>query len=257
MPRWLRDLLGRTLPRALEQQVLDEVADAVGPGRLVARPDADPQADAHTHHVRHLRRGDRQTVLELSESIHALPHPMARGTIPHPARESRTRVMIPLDMRFNHSRLLLLSWGQSHTRPRPPANPNSQKNPPCHAAKRSIPAAKPWRPAPSRGVPAPSRASRRQAVASRRQEVYSRRQEVYSRRQEVYSRRQESTPAARSLLSPQELYSAARRSTLATRSSTPPPGALLPPPGTLLPPRQTAFFGQNRPISIKTRDFGI
>ena len=40
----LGDLLGRALLRAFEEQVLDEMADAVERGRLVTRADADPQA---------------------------------------------------------------------------------------------------------------------------------------------------------------------------------------------------------------------
>src|SRR5512137_854684 len=71
----LGDVPGRTLLRAFEQQMLDEVADAVELVRLVARAHTDPQAYAHTHHVRHLRRGDGQAVLELSDVIHALPSP--------------------------------------------------------------------------------------------------------------------------------------------------------------------------------------
>ena len=80
----LGDLLGRALLRAFEQQVLDEMADAVERGRLVARPHADPQADAHTQHVRHLRRGDRQTVLELSDLIHDWTNLMVPGRIVQP-----------------------------------------------------------------------------------------------------------------------------------------------------------------------------
>src|ERR1017187_1639540 len=92
----LGDLLGRALLRAFEQQMLDEMADAVEPGRLIARPHADPQADAHTQHVRHLRRGDCQTVLELSDVIHSLPKPNGQArTIQHPAPRIQSPVTLP------------------------------------------------------------------------------------------------------------------------------------------------------------------
>src|ERR1035437_2865624 len=67
----LGDLLGRALPRAFEEEVFDEMADAVERSWLVTRAHADPHAEAHTHHVWHPRRGDSQAVLELSDAIHA------------------------------------------------------------------------------------------------------------------------------------------------------------------------------------------
>ena len=69
----LGDCFGGTFLGAFEEEVFDEMADTVEAGRLVARAHTDPQADAHTQHVRHFRRGDRQTVLELSDAIHLCP----------------------------------------------------------------------------------------------------------------------------------------------------------------------------------------
>src|ERR1017187_3869214 len=65
--------------------MLDEVADAIELRWFVARPHADPQADAHTQHVRHLCRGDCQTILELCDVIHSLPTPNGpTASIQHP-----------------------------------------------------------------------------------------------------------------------------------------------------------------------------
>ena len=55
----LGDGFGRALLRALEQQVFDEMADAVERGRLETRPHADPQAEAHAPPW---RRSDRSGV---------------------------------------------------------------------------------------------------------------------------------------------------------------------------------------------------
>src|ERR1017187_1825879 len=65
--------------------MLDEVADAIELRRFVARPHADPQADAHTQHVWHLCRGHCQTILELCDVIHSLPTPNGpTASIQHP-----------------------------------------------------------------------------------------------------------------------------------------------------------------------------
>ena len=60
---------GGTPSRALEEQVLDEMADAVSSPAHSARP-RPPTAQAHAGHVRHLRRGDRQPVFETCDLIH-------------------------------------------------------------------------------------------------------------------------------------------------------------------------------------------
>ena len=49
----LGDLLRLEAPRALEQQVLDEVRDAGAVGALVARADVDPEAERDRAHARH------------------------------------------------------------------------------------------------------------------------------------------------------------------------------------------------------------
>jgi len=46
------------------------MADPIHLGRLVARADTYPQADAYAGHVRHFRGGDRQAVGELADLIH-------------------------------------------------------------------------------------------------------------------------------------------------------------------------------------------
>src|SRR5664279_6052282 len=95
----LGNLFGRALLRALEQQMLDEMTDAVELRWFVARPHSDPQANAHTQHVRHLRRGDCQTVLELGDVIHSLPKPNGQArTIQHPAPRIQSLVTLPASL---------------------------------------------------------------------------------------------------------------------------------------------------------------
>ena len=66
----LRDFQGRPPFCSLEEQVFDEMADAIEFRRFMARAHAHPQAKAHAGHVRHLRRGDRQSVLEARDAVH-------------------------------------------------------------------------------------------------------------------------------------------------------------------------------------------
>src|ERR1041384_2234308 len=60
----LRNLLGRTSLRALEEHVLDEMRSPMGSFRLEASAHADPNTDAHTGHVRHECAGDGHAVTE-------------------------------------------------------------------------------------------------------------------------------------------------------------------------------------------------
>src|SRR5882724_3718038 len=66
----LGDFLCRSLSCALEQHVLDEMADSIHFRRLVARADAHPQAEAYAGHVWHFCGGDRQAVCEFADPIH-------------------------------------------------------------------------------------------------------------------------------------------------------------------------------------------
>src|ERR1035441_6689570 len=76
--------------------MLDEVADAIELRWFVARPHADPQADAHTQHVWHLCRGHCQTVLELSNVIHSLPTPNGPAvSIQHPPPRIQRPITLP------------------------------------------------------------------------------------------------------------------------------------------------------------------
>ena len=68
----LRDVERGPRGRALEQQMLDEMAGAVQLGRFIARTDADPDADAHAGHVRLRRGGHSQPVVQSSDGIHAI-----------------------------------------------------------------------------------------------------------------------------------------------------------------------------------------
>ncbi len=59
----------RNLPRrapfgALEEQMLDEMADAVDFRRFIAAADAHPEPEADARHVRHFRRGDGDSVFK-------------------------------------------------------------------------------------------------------------------------------------------------------------------------------------------------
>ena len=58
----LGNLAGGTAAGAFEQQVLDEMADAVELRRFVAAADPDPEAEADAGHVRHFGGGDGQAV---------------------------------------------------------------------------------------------------------------------------------------------------------------------------------------------------
>ena len=69
--------------RSLKQEMLDKVTDAVDLGGFVTRADADPKADAHAGHVRHLGGGDGEAVAKLGNVIHggAPDQAKALGTI--------------------------------------------------------------------------------------------------------------------------------------------------------------------------------
>jgi hypothetical protein len=66
----LRDFFGGALPGAFEQQVLDEMANAIQWGRLTARTSSDPKPHTYPYHVRHFRRGNPQTVCQTCDLIH-------------------------------------------------------------------------------------------------------------------------------------------------------------------------------------------
>ena len=63
----LGDLLRVEAPRALEQQVLDEVRDAGAVGALVARADVDPEAERDRAHARDPLGDDPLPGVELAE----------------------------------------------------------------------------------------------------------------------------------------------------------------------------------------------
>ena len=75
-----RDVGGRSCRGPLEQQVLEEVADARQLGRLVARADGHPDADRHRPRPMDVIGGDRQTVGELGDALaHAIVSDDAGG----------------------------------------------------------------------------------------------------------------------------------------------------------------------------------
>ena len=60
----LRDVLGRTRRRALEQHVLDEMGDAAALGGFVPRPASQPDADADRSDLGHLLGEKTEAVVE-------------------------------------------------------------------------------------------------------------------------------------------------------------------------------------------------
>jgi len=70
----------RNLPRgapfgALEEQMLDEMADAVDFRRFIAAADAHPEPEADARHVRHFRRRDGNSVFKPGYLIHMMVRP--------------------------------------------------------------------------------------------------------------------------------------------------------------------------------------
>jgi hypothetical protein len=66
----LRNLARGAAAGPFEQHVLDEVRDTVQFNRLVSAPNAGPDPHADACHMRHLGRGDGQSVLETTDLVH-------------------------------------------------------------------------------------------------------------------------------------------------------------------------------------------